>query len=165
MADLGVIGLPGNVLHVSAPATPALIGRRLFGTLTISTSDTREGFFYRASGRSLLDGNPGGAHIVAAGGKLQARLPIVIGARVLSVQTYQPVQGSLLQPVYFRVFANPSVGLNADLVAASTIAASSGWETVGPLTFTATANGGVLVEIYNTGHYSLDCFIDNLVLS
>jgi len=165
MANLGTIGMTHAVRHANAPATPQLIGRPLHGTLTINTGPYRQDLYYRAAGRTRLDGNPGNALIVAAGGKWQTRLPIVIGTRVLSVQTYQPVQGSLLQPVYFRVFANPLIGLNADLVAASTLAASSGWETVGPLTFAATDNGGVLVEVYNTGHYSLDCFIDNLILS
>ena len=44
------------------------------------------------------------------------------------------------------VRANPAIGVNADVTA--TAPAGTGWVTIGPLTFTASASGGIVIELF-----------------
>jgi len=61
------------------------------------------------------------------------------------------------------VKANSAVGLAADQTA--TAGASTGWVTVGPVSFTCTAAGAVWVELHNNyfGAYASPCFFDHIV--
>lgn len=78
------------------------------------------------------------------GGLIRLRIPVAAGSRAVTVKARQP-SGLLPRPTA-RLLPNAAIGLNAEVSA--TAPAGPGWVSIGPLTFTATANGGVFVELF-----------------
>lgn len=89
-------------------------------------------------------------------GEFPFRLAVKAGARTVSVDVRQP-QATAIRP-RLRVRANPSIGLMSDLEAVA--GASTDWQTLS-VSFTATANGGVRVELVNEDGAN-PCWFDNL---
>ena len=77
----------------------------------------------------------------------------------MKVDVRQP-DAAAARPV-LRVKANPDIGLAADVSA--TAGAATDWQTV-TLNFTATADGGVRVEL-ETPDPVKPCWFDNLVMT
>lgn len=78
------------------------------------------------------------------GGRIRLRIPIAAGSRAVTIKAKQPSM-ALPRPTA-RILANAAIGLDADLAATAPV--GSGWVSIGPLTFTASANGGVVVELF-----------------
>jgi hypothetical protein len=103
-------------------------------------------------------GNPAPSLKLKAG-RWPVRLAVKSGARTVKVDLRQP-DATAARPV-LRVKANPDIGLAADVSA--TAGAATNWQTV-TLNFTATADGGVRVELENPDPEK-PCWFDNLVLT
>lgn len=98
---------------------------------------------YALGGLDAIVGNPAPS-FRNQGGAWSVRLAVKSGARTVSVDVRQP-QVSAIRP-RLRVRANPAIGLATDLEAVA--GASTDWQTIS-VSFTATANGGVLVLLVN----------------
>jgi hypothetical protein len=92
-------------------------------------------------------------------GRWPVRLAVKSGSRTLKVDVRQP-DAAAERPV-LRVKANPDIGLAADVSA--TAGSATDWQTL-TLNFTATADGGVRVELENPAP-GKPCWFDNLVLT
>lgn len=95
------------------------------------------------------------------GGQVRFRFPVDAGTRSISVKAKQP-SGTLPRPS-IRILANASIGLTSDLSAAAPTGA--GWVTIGPMTFVATAAGGVFLEVnapWNGGESG--CWFDAIIV-
>lgn len=101
-------------------------------------------------------GNPAPSLLCLAVRGFPFRLAVKAGARTVSVDVLQP-QASAIRP-RLRVRANPAIGLTSDLEAVA--GPATGWQTVSA-SFTATANGGVRVELVNTDA-AWPCWFDNV---
>jgi|GEM_PF-2230628 len=96
------------------------------------------------------------------GGRIRLRIPIAAGSRAVTVKARQPSAG-LPRPTA-RILTNAAIGLNADLTAAAP--AGTGWVSIGPLTFNATANGGVEVELFAPWSGGISgCWFDALTVA
>lgn len=100
-------------------------------------------------------------------GLFRFRWAVSPGVRTLSVSVKQP--SNRLNYPTMTLLANSSVGLGADVVGTSP--GGTGWVTIGPLSFTASAFGVVTVEFRNNcdratlpyqGTYA-PCYFDHLV--
>lgn len=94
------------------------------------------------------------------GSRIRLRIPVAIGARTISVKVKQDSPSTPLPKLLVK--ANPEIGVNADLEA--TAGAGSGWKTVGPIAFTATQNGGVLIELVSSFIGVGACYWDDIVV-
>jgi len=112
------------------------------------------------SGRDDTEGNPTSSLRVGGSFSYKFRVAVPAGDRTFAVSAKQPLSGEA-RPMLI-VHANPDVGLNSSLVASAP--AGSGWVTTDTLSFTATANGGVVVELRNPAG-SRVCWFDNLSLT
>jgi hypothetical protein len=110
------------------------------------------------SGKDSQIGNPAPSLKLSLG-RYQFRIAVKSGARTVKVDVRQP-DAAAARPV-LRVKANPDIGLAADVSA--TASAATDWQTV-TLNFTATADGGVRVELENPDP-GKPCWFDNLVLT
>jgi hypothetical protein len=113
---------------------------------------------YALGGLDATAGNPAPS-FQNRGGAWSVRLAVKSGARTVKVDVRQP-DVAAARPV-LRVKANPDIGLAADMSA--TASAATDWQTV-TLNFTATADGGVRVELENPDPEK-PCWFDNLVLT
>lgn len=100
--------------------------------------------FVSGSGRDDSVGYPSGPSLsMPRGGTLRIRVPVDAGARGISIAVLQP--STTLPRPSITIRANPAVGLYSDLQASAP--AGSGWVTIGPLAWTATAAGGVWIDL------------------
>lgn len=150
---------------ISAPNLTNPLGGSLTKTSQIISFGFGVSRFYQGSGQSVTVGNPAGSMAIASGAKWQCRLPVTAGARSFSIQMYQPTVNSLVTYGYVKIFDNMMIGLASPLTATATAASFSGWETLGPLNFTAMFNGGVLIEVWNRGGGNTVLYVDNLSLT
>ena len=109
----------------------------------------------RDSGLDSQIGNPAPSFKLSFGHH-RVRLPVKSGTRIVSVDVVQP-SATAERPV-LRVKSNTGIGLNADVSA--TASAATNWQTV-TLTFVATANGAVVIELENPDVVK-PCWFDNL---
>jgi hypothetical protein len=91
------------------------------------------------------------------------RWSIKPGVRSIYVNTKQI---TTITPSYspsLVIKMNPLVGLLTDVT--STAASSQDWVTIGPVSFVATGNGAVWVELHNnnTNEYNTPCLFDHIV--
>jgi hypothetical protein len=110
-------------------------------------------------GRDDSEGNDAPSLKAARYGRFRVRLAVRAGDRELNVQVKQPQAGAV-RP-YVKVLANAAIGLASAQTA--TADATTGWQAL-TIPFTATANGGVVVELWNADP-GLPCWWDNLNLS
>lgn len=97
--------------------------------------------------RSLNEGFPSAPCIsLERAGFWRFRWVVKPGPRAIYVWAQQNSTASAVRPSVV-VKNNTTVGLNADLSASAPYGA--GWQQVGPITFTATGNGVVWVELHN----------------
>jgi hypothetical protein len=111
--------------------------------------------------RGALDsgaGNPAPSLKLNAG-YWPVRLAVKSGARTVKVDVRQP-DSAAARPV-LRVKANPAIGLAADVTA--TAGSGTDWQTV-QAAFTATADGGAVIELENPDPEK-PCWFDNVVLT
>jgi hypothetical protein len=94
-------------------------------------------------------------------GILRFRLAVMAGARSLEVWVKQP--NPLLARPIMRVRRNTEIGLASDL--SSTAPNGGGWVKVGPVSWVASVDGGVHVELetFALGHVA-ECWWDDLTL-
>ena len=96
------------------------------------------------------------------GGVIRFRIPIAAGSRSVTIKAKQP-SATLPRPSA-RLIANADIGLDADVSASAP--AGSDWVLIGPLTFTATNKGGVMIELFApwSGGES-GCWFDSLTVT
>ncbi len=111
------------------------------------------------SGRDDAEGNPAPSLKLGRYGFHRFRLAVETGARQVSVQVKQPTAAA--ERPYLRVRANPDIGIASAQTA--TADAGTGWQTL-TVSFTATADGGIVVEIWNADLGS-PCWFDNLSIT
>ena len=91
---------------------------------------------------------------------MRFRLAVDAGDRSVTLSVKQPLSA---QPrPQLIVHANPDIGLAASV--SGTAPAGDGWVTLGPVAFTATAAGGVWVELVNPAN-NYDAFYDNVAIA
>lgn len=114
-------------------------------------------------GRDDLEGSPTPPSLrVVGGGVMHFRLPVDTGVRALSVKCRET--STLVPRPVLRVRSNVEVGLQVDLEA--TAPSGVDWVTVGPLTFTASAKGGIAIELLSfSASWEGECHWDNLLLT
>jgi hypothetical protein len=97
------------------------------------------------------------------GGFFRFRWPMGAGLHELSMDV-RNLSGLLPYPV-ITLRANPAIGINADVVGSAV--AGTGWQTIGPLSVTATGNGAIWVELFcaPTGNNPKTVRWDNLVIA
>lgn len=97
--------------------------------------------------QSLGEGFPSAPCIsLERAGFWRFRWAVKAGPRAAYVWAQQNSTGSVYRPSMV-VKNNPNVGLDSDLSASA--GEGPGWQQVGPITFTATGNGVVWVELHN----------------
>ena len=114
-------------------------------------------------GRDESDGSPASPCLrVLGGGVFRFRIPVDAGVRSISVKCRE---ASTLAPrPVLRICENAEIGLLAPIEA--TAPAGTGWVTVGPVTFSASVKGGVVVELVSFGlSWEGDCRWDSFGLS
>lgn len=94
-------------------------------------------------------------------GRYAFRLACSTGAREVTVRTLQPHATAARPKLVIR--ANPDIGLIEPIT--STAGAGADWVTIGPVPFTATADGGVWVELWNPQPGFIPCWFDDLVIN
>lgn len=77
------------------------------------------------------------------GSRLRLRVPVAQGARAISVKVKQDTPASPRPKLIVK--ANPEIGLAVDIEGTAPVGA--GWQTCGPVSFTANQNGGVWIEL------------------
>ncbi len=114
-------------------------------------------------GRDETEGNPASPSLrVAGGGVFRFRIPIDSGQRSVSVKCKET--SALAPRPVLRICENGEVGLLAAVEAVAP--AGSGWVTVGPATFTATAKGGVVIELVSFSlSWEGECYWDSLTVA
>lgn len=99
----------------------------------------------QGSGIDASVGSPGPSLRLAGNSVFTVIVRVPAGERTIQCAAIQPTS-TRARPV-MRVKANPAIGLNSDLVVTGDNSAS--WNTLVTAAFTATANGGVRVELLN----------------
>lgn len=131
------------------------------GLRVIGVGDSSSDRLY-LGGRDNTDGEPDAPCIrILMGGSLRFRCPVDSGTRRISVKARE----SSLLPERPRlvVHANNEIGLNSDLTAQAP--PGTDWVTIGPVIFTASQKGGVVVELISYRSTTEgDCQWDNLVI-
>ena len=96
------------------------------------------------------------------GGVIRLRIPVAAGSRSVTIKAKQ-LSATLPRPSA-RLVANADIGLNADL--SGSAPAGSDWVVIGPLAFTATLKGGVMIELFApwSGGES-GCWFDSLTVT
>lgn len=115
------------------------------------------------AGRDDIEGSAAATSLyLPKGGVIRLRIPIAAGSRSVTIKAKQP-SVTLPRPSA-RLVANADIGLNADL--SGSAPAGSDWVTIGPLMFTATAKGGVMIELFApwSGGES-GCWFDSLTVT
>lgn len=93
------------------------------------------------------------------GGFLRIRLAVSAGLRSVTIKAKQPATG-IPRPTA-RILANPAIGVNADVSA--TAPSGTDWVTLGPITFTASTAGGVVLELFAPwSGFDGGCWFDNV---
>lgn len=151
--------ITGNLVVSSYPLNPFPLVHR--GTRVLAAPFQLDA---AGSGRDDTEGRTSPPSFrMSNGGSLRFRLAVTAaGLRSISVWAKQP-DATLPRPVLW-VLRNDAVGLLADLT--TTASAGAGWVQLGPVTFTATATGGVVVELnsYSIGHVA-ECYWDDLAIT
>lgn len=135
MADLGVIGTKG---HKSANAWN--VGQYIpqFWRGKITIGDT----VYREQAKYTDDGSPLQPSLrMTKAGMFAFRWPVSAGTRTLQVSVKNAL-GVTPYPT-LTIKANTEIGVNTDVV--GTAIAGTGWQTIGPLTVSPSADGVLLV--------------------
>lgn len=102
-------------------------------------------------------GNPAPSYKISGIGKLHFRLGVAAGVRQISVSVLQPTATAVR--AFVQVLPNPAIGVNVAVVTSAS--ASTNWQQV-VVTFTATANGAVVLELWNNDAGS-PCWFDNVL--
>lgn len=98
-------------------------------------------------GLSVSAGNPAPCLVIPSGSSWKTRRLIEVGSRSISVQVQQLGEWFTPHPPRLKVYCNTRIGMTGDLIATATV--TNAWQTLGPLTFTAVADGGVTIEVIN----------------
>ena len=107
----------------------------LFGIRTVNKDSDQ---LYTGFSLELADGNPGApALAMRNGGKFRFRWKVVAGQNQISVNVKQEANQNPRPTL--RIYANTEVGLLEDIV--GTAESSTGWVTIGPLSFTSESYG------------------------
>ena len=112
--------------------------------------------------RSDTQGNPSAPCLqLDIPGMWRFRWAISVGLRTIRINCLQASNGSPRPTMVVK--ANSAIGLAADITA--TAGLSTGWVTVGPASFTATAAGVVWVELWNNyfGAINTPTYWDHIV--
>ena len=97
--------------------------------------------------KNTTDGNPSSPSLsLLIPGMWRFRWVVKAGTRSISIYAKQNSTGSAFRPSLI-VKANPNVGLNNDI--SGSAPAGSGWQTIGPVSFTSTGTDVVWVELWN----------------
>lgn len=114
-------------------------------------------------GRDEADGDPASPSLrVVGGGVFRFRIPVDSGQRSISVKCKE-VSTLVPRPI-LRVCENGEIGLVASVEAVAP--AGTGWITVGPATFAATAKGGVVIELVSFSlSWEGECHWDSLTVA
>jgi len=114
-------------------------------------------------GRDNAEGSPTTPCLrITGGGVIRIRIPVDAGSRSISVKARE-ISNVVPRPL-LRVCENGEIGLLAALEA--TAPAGTGWVTVGPLTFTASAKGGVAIDLVSFGQsWEGECRWDSLSIT
>ena len=144
MADGGSIAkCPGPLVPTMSVQLQQVYPVALRGVRTLSGEPSAD-FLALDAGRDDTEGSASAPSLyLPRGGVISLRIPIAAGGRTLTIKAKQP-STTLLRPSV-RLLRNAAIGLNADVSASAP--AGSDWVTIGPLTFTATAKGGVMIEL------------------
>lgn len=111
---------------------------------------------------NFVDGSPSAPCLqLSIPGFWRFRWSVKPGDRTIRVSARQAA--NLAPRPSMVVTANPSAGIPTDLTA--TAASSTGWVTIGPITFTATAAGVVWVELHNNcvSLYDTPALFDHII--
>jgi hypothetical protein len=136
MADLGSRGTAGSVKYTKAVQFNVIIPI----LRTIVCGDAR---MFRGQ-KSTSDGDPAQPSLeMTVAGKFRFRWRVASGTRTISVKVKNPT-GLSPYPI-LRVKANPDIGVNSDVT--GTAIGGTGWQTIGPVTITPSADGAVWVEL------------------
>lgn len=136
MADLGAIGIDGNLVEPNSGLTPS---HTLKGAVCV------DGIYQALGGKDTVEGDPAQPSLRLSAGYWAFRWTVLTGTRTISVKVKQPANLSPRPTLVVK--ANPEIGVNAD--ATGTAAAGTGWVTIGPVTITPTSDGAVWVELHN----------------
>ena len=157
MAALGNIGVKGFQTKVSPDLTP--VARQMGLSQIVCGTDV-----YALGGKDAGTGSPAPAMRLDGNYRFRFRWRVASGTRTVQCQVMQAANASPRPTIIVR--ANPSVGVNADVVA--TAGAGTGWVTAGPVTITPSSNGAVWVEIWNNLRWQAGgapLFIDNITVT
>jgi hypothetical protein len=144
MPDHGSIAVcvafePGTVV-----VQPQLVPPSTFRAIRIIDASASDEFLTLSGGRDDVEGSPAPPSFATPyGGTIRLRLGVEAGARSVSVKVKQP--SAILPRPTMRIMPNAAVGIAAELIA--TAPTGAGWVTVGPIAFTATAAGGIFLEL------------------
>jgi len=107
----------------------------------------RDRMFYGSKNTS--DGSPSQPCLEMAdcNGLFRFRWAVKAGTRTLSINVAN-ISGLTPYPTV-TIRANSAIGVSSDVV--GTAIAGTGWQTIGPLSVTATSDGVLLVELYSGG--------------
>lgn len=145
MADLGAIAVClGPPEQAYATVQPQLVPPPGFRMVRICGGNAGDEYHVLDGGRDDEDGSPTPPSFsMPWGGTIRLRLGIEAGPRSVSVKVKQP-SATLPRPT-MRIMPNAEVGIATELIA--TAPTGEGWVTVGPIAFTATAAGGIFLEL------------------
>jgi hypothetical protein len=87
------------------------------------------------------------------------------GNRTISIKSKQATNSISASRPSMVIKANTSIGLNNDV--SGSAPSSTGWVTIGPLSFTSNASGSVIVELYNnsTTAEQSSAYFDHIVVN
>jgi hypothetical protein len=96
--------------------------------------------------QDITEGNPSAPSLnISQNAMWRFKWVVNSGARTISIKCKQAI--NLLPRPTMTVKSNPTIGINADLIAAA--GSSNDWVTIGPISFTAFSKGIVYVELSN----------------
>jgi len=154
MAALGTIGIRGALTKAIADLTP--VARQVgLGLIMCGIA---------LGGKDTGTGSPTPSMRLDACSRFRFRWRVATGTRTVQCQVMQVVNATPRPTIIVK--ANPSLGINADVVA--TAGAGTGWITAGPVTIAPSSNGAVWVEVWNNLRWqigSAPLFIDNITVT
>jgi len=129
-------------------------------------ADLSDGNFGRhlqiGANRDNVEGSPGSPSLrLDIPGFWRFRWAVSVGTHTIQVDTKQVINASPRPTLV--IIANPDVGLMANVTA--TAPSGTGWVTIGPASFNATAVGAVWVELHNNyvALFNTPAYFDHIV--
>ncbi len=142
-----VTSFMGNRARISVQSSKGVLRGICLGGLTGIDGDTSLGRHLQVGvTQSIVEGSPSPPSLqLTIPGFWRFRWVITPGQRRISVYTKQNSTGSYRPSLVVK--ANSSVGIANDL--SGSAPDGTGWQTIGPIVFTATGTGVVWVELHN----------------